>query len=185
MLRPFGPILLFAAGCVGQNPLPTAPRHPQQALAASNAVPVGGETTEPLVRDGMRARSLAGVAPTFAAYLNGMHNRIHPEFADKELDKFDALPAKDPLNDRRLVTRLAIVLSAEEGRVVKIGVAKTSGVTAFDVAALDSVHRAQPFGPAPRQITSADGNVYVDWEFHRDGVFACSTWHSRPLLLGP
>jgi hypothetical protein len=45
------------------------------------------------------------------------------------------------------------------------------------------VHRAQPFGPAPGAIVSADGNVYLHWEFHRDEVFACSTMHARPFML--
>jgi hypothetical protein len=66
---------------------------------------------------------------------------------------------------------------------VKLGIVKTSGITAFDIAALDSVHRAQPFGPAPGAIVSPDGNVYLHWEFHRDEVFACSTMHARPFML--
>jgi TonB family protein len=114
-----------------------------------------------------------------------MHDRIHPEFTDKELAKLDTLAADDPSNDKKLATRLEIILSAEDGRIVKIGVAKTSGVTAFDVAALESVQRAQPFGLAPRAIASADGNVYVDWELRRDAVVGCSVLHSRPFLLGP
>jgi hypothetical protein len=64
-----------------------------------------------------------------------------------------------------------------------MGVVKTSGITAFDIAALDSVHRAQPFGPAPSAIVSPDGLVYLHWEFYRDEVFACSTMHARPYLL--
>jgi len=64
-----------------------------------------------------------------------------------------------------------------------MGVVKTSGITAFDVAALDAVDRAQPFGPAPNAIVSPDGNVYLHWEFHRDEVYACSTMGARPFLL--
>jgi outer membrane biosynthesis protein TonB len=64
-----------------------------------------------------------------------------------------------------------------------MGIVKTSGITAFDIAALDAVDRAQPFGPAPTAIISADGNVYLHWEFHRDEVFACSTMNARPFLL--
>jgi hypothetical protein len=87
------------------------------------------------------------------------------------------------MNDPKIVTRLEIVVSPKEGRIVKMGVVKTSGITAFDIAALDSVHRAQPFGPAPSAIVSPDGNVYLHWEFHRDEVFACSTMHARPFML--
>jgi hypothetical protein len=63
-----------------------------------------------------------------------------------------------------------------------MGVVSTSGVTAFDIAALDAVDRAQPFGPAPSAIISPDGNVYLHWEFHRD-EFACSTAGASPFIL--
>ena len=53
----------------------------------------------------------------------------------------------------------------------------------FDVAALDSVDRAQPFGPAPPAIVSPGGFVYLHWEFHRDIVYACSTQGARPMIL--
>jgi TonB family protein len=118
----------------------------------------------------------------FASYLNGMHNRIHPIFADSFLESLDGLPANHPLNDQHLVTRLEIVLT-KEGHLKKMGIVKTSGITAFDIAALDAVDRAQPFGPAPGAIVSPDGNVYLQWEFHRDEVYACSTMGARPFIL--
>jgi TonB family protein len=77
---------------------------------------------------------------------------------------------------------LEIILT-KDGHLHKMGIVKTSGITAFDVAALDSVNRAAPFGPAPTAIISPDGNVYLHWEFHRDEVFACSTMNARPFLL--
>jgi TonB family protein len=118
----------------------------------------------------------------FATYLNGMHNRIHPFFADQFLGSLDGLPKEHPLNNTKMITRLEIVLT-KEGHLKKMGVVKTSGVTAFDIAALDSVNRAAPFGPAPSAIVSKDGNVYLHWEFHRDEVYACSTMNARPFLL--
>jgi TonB family protein len=126
--------------------------------------------------------ALNAAAVPFASYLNGMHNRIHPIFADSFLDSLDSLPQSHPLNDQHLVTRLEIVLS-KEGHLKKMGIVKTSGITAFDIAALDSVDRAQPFGPAPNAIVSPDGNVYLHWEFHRDEVYACSTMGARPFIL--
>jgi len=118
----------------------------------------------------------------FATYLVTMHNRIHPIFADAFLGSLDGLPKSHPLNDSKLLTTLEIVLS-REGRLVKMGIVRTSGITAFDIAALDSVQRASPFGPAPKAIVSTDGNVYLQWQFHRDEVFACSTMGARPYLL--
>jgi TonB family protein len=126
--------------------------------------------------------ALNTAAVPFASYLNGMHNRIHPIFADSFLESLDGLPATHPMNDQHLVTRLEIVLT-KEGHLKKMGIVKTSGITAFDIAALDAVDRAQPFGPAPNAIVSPDGNVYLHWEFHRDEVYACSTMGARPFIL--
>src|SRR5580658_5676983 len=98
--------------------------------------------------------SLNTAAVPFASYLNGMHNRIHPIFAESFLESLDGLPPTHPMNDKHLVARLEIVLS-KEGRLKKMGIVRTSGITAFDVAALDAVDRAQPFGPAPTAIISA------------------------------
>lgn len=131
----------------------------------------------------MRAQPLAGVASAFARYVNRMHARIHPEFADKELTALDALPADAPVNDHELTTHLEIIVSAVDGHIVEISVARSSGVAAFDEAALGSVRRAQPFGSAPPEIASADGNVYVDWALHRDATLSCASVHARPLLL--
>src|SRR5206468_12259008 len=77
----------------------------------------------------------------------------------------------------------AVVRDRDDGHVVKMGVTRTSGITPFDIAALDSVQRASPFGKPPKAIESPDGNVYFHWEFHRDPVFACSTINARPYLL--
>jgi TonB family protein len=118
----------------------------------------------------------------FASYLNAMHNRIHPIYAESFLESLDNLPASHPMNDPHLVTSLEIVLT-KDGHVQKMGIVRTSGITAFDIAALDAVQRASPYGPAPSAIVSPDGNVYLHWEFHRDEVYACSTMNAKPFLL--
>ncbi len=118
----------------------------------------------------------------FASYLHAIHNRIHPIFAEAFLGSLSGLPPTHPLNDVKMATHLEIILSPR-GEVVRMGIVKTSGVTAFDIAALDSVQRASPFGSAPPAIFSGDGNVYLHWEFHRDEVFACSTMNARPFIL--
>jgi TonB family protein len=133
------------------------------------------------VREGNQTALNTAQVP-FASYLNGMHNRIHPIFAESFLESLDTLPANNPMNDKQLVTRLEIVLT-KDGHLKKMGIVKASGVTTFDIAALDSVDRAQPFGPAPSAIVSPDGNVYLHWEFHRDEVYACSTQGARPFIL--
>jgi len=99
----------------------------------------------------------------FSTFIVTIHNRIHPIFADDFLGSLDGLPTNHPLNDATLITRLEIVLDRDDGHVVKMGIVRTSGMTAFDVAALDSVQRASPFGKPPKAIVSPDGNVYLHW----------------------
>ena len=126
--------------------------------------------------------SLNTARSPFATYLNGMHNRIHPIFAESFLGSLESLPKDNPMNNPRIYTRLEIVVT-RNGHIVKLGVVKTSGITAFDVAALDSVQRASPFGPAPSAIISPDGRVYLHWEFHREEAIACSTINASPFML--
>ena len=119
--------------------------------------------------------SLNAAAQPFATYKVTMHNRIHPIFAEEGLEALNALPKDFPLNDPRIYTTLEIVLDKDTGKVVRMGVTRSSGVTVFDMMALNAVDRAQPFGKAPDLIASPDGKVYLHWEFHRDPVDACTT----------
>lgn len=139
------------------------------------------ENYVPSVRAGNQT-ALNTARSAFAGYLNGIHNRIHPIFADSFLGSLDSLPASHPMNNEQLSTEVEIILDQESGNVVRMGVTKFSGVTAFDVAALDSVKRAAPFGAPPREIVSPDGRVYLHWEFHRNQE-ACSTFNARPFIL--
>jgi TonB family protein len=125
---------------------------------------------------------LGPAAVSFARYLNGMHNRIHAHFANEFLAFLDTQPATDPKNDKSLVVRLEIVV-APDGHILRMGVVKASGVLDFDVAALESLDVAQPFGPVPDEIRSVDGNLYLHWELLRDEVYACTTMKARPFRL--
>jgi len=139
------------------------------------------ENYVPSVRAGNQT-ALNTARSAFAGYLNGIHNRIHPIFADSFLGSLDSLPASHPMNNEQLSTEIEIILDQESGNVVRMGVTKFSGITAFDIAALDSVKRAAPFGAPPREIVSPDGRVYLHWEFHRNQE-ACSTFNARPFIL--
>ncbi|HYQ18004.1 MAG TPA: TonB C-terminal domain-containing protein, partial [Polyangiaceae bacterium] len=139
------------------------------------------ENYVPSVKPGNQT-ALNTAAVPFATYLTQIHNRIHPIFADTFLSSLDNLPASNPMNDRNLITSLEIVVDHEEGRVVRRGVTRTSGVTAFDINALAAVDRAAPFGTPPSEIVSPDGNVYLHWEFRRDEM-ACSTLFAHPYIL--
>jgi hypothetical protein len=119
----------------------------------------------------------------FAAYLNQVHNRIHLTFADDFLASLNGLPPNHPLSQRGMSTHLEIALSKEDGRIVRIGITKSSGVTMFDVGALEAVSKSAPYGVPPGSIVSSDGNVYLHWEFHRNPEWACSTYFARPFIL--
>ena len=139
------------------------------------------ENYEPSVKLGNQTSLNAARVP-FATYINTIHNRLHPIFAEEFLASLDGLPPSHQLN-QELVTHLEIVLGKDDGRIVRLGVTKASGVTAFDIVALNSVSRAGPFGKAPDVIVSPDGNVYLHWEFHRDPFDACTTRNARPFML--
>lgn len=138
------------------------------------------ENYVPSVKPGNTTALNTAAAP-FASYLNQIHSRIHPIFADGFLGSLDRLPSSHPMNDPTLITALEIVVEREEGRLVRRGVVSTSGVTAFDISAIASVDRAGPFGTPPSAIVSPDGNVYLHWEFRRDQM-ACSTLYAHPFI---
>ena len=138
------------------------------------------ENYTPGVKPGNQTNLGTAAAP-WATYLAQIHVRLHPIFADSFVDSLDDLPAGHPLNDKTLVTRMEIVMKAD-GTLDHLGIVKPSGVTAFDVAALDAVDRAAPFGKAPTAIVSPDGLVYLHWEFHRDEM-RCSNLNAYPYVL--
>lgn len=140
------------------------------------------ENYVPVVQPGNQTALNTARVP-FANYLHEIHNKLHPIFADTFLVHLSTLPPNHPLNNMDMSTHLEIALNREDGSVVRMGITKTSGVTMFDVGALDSVKRASPFGKPPGMIVSSDGNVYFHWEFHRRPEFACSTFYARPFLL--
>jgi len=132
------------------------------------------------------ATALNSAFAPFASYLQIIHEQVHPLFAESFLDSLDELPASNSLSNPKLVAKLEIVIDGEQGRIVRMGITKTSGVTAFDVAALDAMERAsggKGFGKPPSPILSPDGNVYLHWEFHRHRDVACSNRNARPFIL--
>lgn len=171
------------ASMTGEAPsAPSAPRTNHEREASAPPLARGDTISLGSVHIGNQ-RPLKPVAIPFATYLDAIHLPIHREFSDKGLAQLDALAPNHPLNQPKLVVRLELVIDGASGKVTKAGVVKPSGVTAFDVLALDSVMQAAPFGQAPAEIRSTDGNVYVHWEFGRDPTFGCATMHVRPFLL--
>jgi TonB family protein len=112
-------------------------------------------------------------AAPFAQFIAHMHRQIHEKWAFGFLTQMDASFRDSNMNDLKLVAKLEIVLDGE-GKVDKISMVRTSGVTGFDVAAINSVYEAAPFPTPPTAILSGNGKVYIHWKFHRNGD-ACGT----------
>lgn len=138
------------------------------------------ENYDPSVKLGDETALNAAASP-FADYLHDIHNRLHPIFGDEFLGSGAAMGAG--LEDMTLVTHVEIVLSRDEGKILRMGITKQSGNTIFDAVALEAFERASPYGKAPDAIVSPDGNVYLHWEFHRDPFDACSTRNAHGILL--
>jgi hypothetical protein len=119
----------------------------------------------------------------FAHFLNQIHIGIHSCFAHERLDKLKDLPDSHPLNNQELSVLLEIVIDGKDGSVASLGVVRSSGLTAFDILALESVESGLPRDAPPREILSSDGDVYLHWEFHRKRIYACSTYFAWPYLV--
>jgi hypothetical protein len=140
------------------------------------------ENYDPTVKPGNQTALNAARVP-FASYINKMHNRIHPIFADSFLGSLGKLGPDDKLSNMKLTSHMELVLDGRTGMVVRAGIVRGSGVTAFDVAAISSAKSAGPFGLPPDVIVSPDGNVYIHWEFYRDPYYACTSKFARPYLI--
>jgi TonB family protein len=185
--------------CAGSQEAPpsTATAPPSSAPAVASATPqyldeanrgaysrwqAAIEGYVPSVQPGNQLALDKPVRVAFASYLNRVHGQLHPLFTDAFLLSLDELPQWHPLNQANLMVMLEIVLD-REGKISRLGVVKPSGVTAFDIAALESVHRTQPFGSPPTEIVSPDGFVYLHWEFYRNPQYACATYFAHPFIL--
>src|SRR5262249_1973949 len=148
---PPAPEPVAAATAEPTNALP-APDPPAPRPIQLNRWGVAIENYAPSVRLGNTTALNSARAP-FPTYLVAVHNRIHPLFADQCLGSLGVLPPGHPLS-QDLSVHIEIVLAKDTGKIVRMGVVKISGVTAFDLAALDAVSRAAPFGKAPDAIAS-------------------------------
>jgi hypothetical protein len=134
----------------------------------------------PQVRVGTTT-ALRTAASPFARYLTAMHRRIHEHFAEGFIPRLAAQPDTSPLNDRTLLVRLEIILEPD-GSVHRIGIVRTSGLLTFDVAAMQSVRVANPYGEVPVGIRSVDGRLYTHWDFHRDERW-CGPSGAQPYIV--
>ena len=134
----------------------------------------------PEVKPGNQTALNTRAAP-FAAYLARMHRSIHELWGFGQLEEWDEKPGSSPYNNRNLVTELEFVLNSD-GTIDKVGVARSSGLLEYDVAAVDVAYTAGPFPDPPREIRSANGKIYVHWHFFRDER-QCATSGADPYIL--
>lgn len=134
----------------------------------------------PEVRPGNQTALNTRAAP-FAAFITAVHRQIHEHWAFGFLDDLDRKKERTPFDDPSLVTKLEIVLDGAGG-IAKIGVIGTSGVMAYDAAAIDVVYAAGPFPKPPPEIRSRNGKVYFHWQFHRNER-ACGTAGAEYFIL--
>jgi TonB family protein len=120
-------------------------------------------------------------AHPFALYIARMHRRIHELWGFGFLADLDSKGADDARNDPNLWTNLELSVNPD-GTVHKVTIAKTSGNTEFDVAAVDTVISAGPYEQTPEAIRSVDGRIYLRWGFYRNWR-QCGTFNVEPYIL--
>jgi TonB family protein len=138
------------------------------------------ENFVPDVRPGNQT-ALKTRAHPFALYIARMHRRIHELWGFGFLENLDEKGASYPLNNPDLWTNLEVSVNAD-GTVHKVTIAKTSGKTEFDVAAVDTVLSSAPFEPTPEAIRSVNGKIYLRWGFYRNWR-QCGTFNVEPYIL--
>jgi|SRR5579871_2075729 len=134
----------------------------------------------PEVQPGNQTALNTRAAP-FAAFIARMHRSIHELWGFGQLEEWEEKSGSSPFNNRNLVTELEIVLNGD-GTVDRVGVVRPSGLTAYDVAAVDVVYSAGPYPEPPRAIRSANGKIYLHWHFYRDER-QCSPAFADPYIL--
>ncbi len=120
----------------------------------------------PEVKPGNQTELNTRAAP-FAAFIARMHRSIHKLWGFGFLEDLESKPMGNPFNDPKLMTKLEIVLNGD-GTIDKVTQVRSSGFTPFDAAAIDTVYTAGPYPEPPSEIRSANGKIYVHWQFHRD-----------------
>ena len=138
------------------------------------------ENFVPDVRPGNQT-ALKTRAHPFALYVARMHRRIHELWGFGFLESLDDKSADYPLNNPDLWTNLEISVNPD-GTLHKVTIAKTSGKTEFDVAAVDTVLSSAPFDATPEAIRSVDGRIYLRWGFYRNWR-QCGTFNVEPYIL--
>jgi TonB family protein len=173
---------LFGADAAAERKLAQQARSTHQGKFEKRLARVKSavENFIPEVKPGNQTALNTRAAP-FAAFIARMHRSIHELWGFGQLEEWDEKSGSNPFNSRSLVTELEIVLNGD-GTVDRVGVVRGSGLTAYDVAAVDVVYSAGPYPDPPRAIRSSNGKVYLHWHFYRDER-QCSPAYADPYIL--
>jgi len=162
-------------------------RAEREALAASSGnhrrermeqYRFAAENFLPTVRPGNQTALNAAASP-YASWISDVHRRIHAQFAERFIPR---IGNHDPaLSNPELYAEMEFVVDAR-GRVLRVAIVRTSGVSSFDLGAFNSILDAQPLPVPPEAIYSGDGRVYLIWGFSR-GPSQCHTMQARPFIL--
>ncbi len=173
---------LFGADAAAERKLAQEARSTHQGKFEKRLARVRSavENFIPEVKPGNQTALNTRAAP-FAAYLARMHRSIHELWGFGQLEEWDEKPGSNPFNNQNLMTELEIVLNGD-GTVDRVGVVRGSGLTAYDVAAVDVVYSAGPYPDPPRAIRSGNGKVYLHWHFYRDDR-QCGPAGADPYIL--
>ena len=114
---------------------------------------------------------------TFYSYVNALHDRIHPVFAEYYLKAFGRLNSHHPLHDPDTGVFVALMfeIDPKTGALLRVAVSRPSGQATFDVAALESLRQALPI-EVPPALARSNKPLRFNWEFHRKPEYACSTY---------
>jgi TonB family protein len=104
-------------------------------------------------------------------FLADAHGRLHRSFTEGTLVGFER--AKVAAKDVDLETAVELAVAADDGRVVDVSFASSSGVIEFDAAAMHAVLRASPLAPPPPEIVGPSRQARLVWRFRRRAVDPC------------
>jgi TonB family protein len=101
-------------------------------------------------------------------YLRALHRAIHFRWASMFIDEVAAKrPPTDPLNNPTLEAELLFTVRWD-GSAAEVTVNRSSGVPAFDQAAVAAVKGDRPFPVPPIDVYGDDGVAHFRWIFARD-----------------
>ncbi|HEY6476278.1 MAG TPA: TonB family protein, partial [Polyangia bacterium] len=101
-------------------------------------------------------------------YLRAIHRTIHFRWDFQFIEQVaDKRPTTDPLNNPNLEAEVLFTVRWD-GSPAEVTVSRSSGVPAFDQAAVATIKGDRPFPVPPIDVYGDDGVAHFRWIFARD-----------------